>query len=94
LKTDVQGYDLKVFEGAKDLFENNRIFAVFCEINFHKMYEKQSDFEEIYSFLRKYGFFLSGFYDAVREQGFHIHWVDALFVRPDYFGKRRKQVIE
>ena len=88
LKTDVQGYDLKVFQGAKESLAKSRIHAAFCEVNFHKLYDGQCSFEEIYAFLKSHGFFLCGFYDTVREKGFHIHWADALFVQPDHFGKR------
>jgi len=88
LKTDVQGYDLKVLQGAGKLLETGRIRAAFCEVNFHKLYDGQCSFEEIYAYLKSYGFCLSGFYDAVRENTYHLHWVDALFVQPEYFGKR------
>jgi FkbM family methyltransferase len=88
LKTDVQGFDLNVFKGAKGLFENSRVGAVFCEVIFQKMYDGQCSFEEIYAYLKGYGFCLSGFYDVVREDAYYIHWVDALFVRPEHFGKR------
>jgi FkbM family methyltransferase len=91
LKTDVQGYDLNVLEGAKGLFGAESIHAVLCEVNFHKMYDGQCSFEEILAYLKGYGFCLSGFYDAIREDGYHIHWVDALFVRPEYFGKRLRR---
>jgi FkbM family methyltransferase len=88
LKSDVQGYDLKVLQGARWLLEKGRIQAVLCEVNFAKMYDGQCTFEELYAYLKGYGFCLSGFYDAVREDAYHIHWVDALFVRPEYFGTR------
>ena len=88
LKTDVQGYDLKVFQGAGRMFETARIHAVLCEVNFHKLYDGQCSFEEIYAYLKDRGFRLSGFYDVVREDTYHIHWVDALFIQPEYFGKR------
>ena len=90
LKTDVQGYDLQVLKGAKGLLESNRIHAVFSEVNFHPLYDGQCTFEEMYAYLRGYGFCLCGFYDVVREEGWHIHWTDALFIRPEHFGKRPK----
>jgi FkbM family methyltransferase len=88
LKTDVQGYDLKVLQGAKTLLGAGRIQAVLSEVNFHKLYDGQCTFEEIHTYLKTHGLYLSGFYDAVRENTYHIHWVDALFVRPEHFGKR------
>lgn len=88
LKSDVQGYDLKVLQGAKGLLETGRVQAVLCEANFHKLYDGQCSFEEIYVYLKLCGFYLAGFYDPVRENAYHIHWVDALFVRPEHFGKR------
>jgi FkbM family methyltransferase len=90
LKSDVQGYDLKVLQGAKGMLEAGRVHAVFCEVNFHKLYEGQCSFEELYAFLAGHGFKLCGFYDLVREEGFHIHWADALFIRPEHFGKRQR----
>ena len=91
LKSDVQGYDLNVLKGARGMIEAGRVQAVFCEVNFHQLYEGQCSFEELYAYLKSRGFFLSGFYDAVREEGFHVHWADALFVRPEYFGKRGRR---
>jgi FkbM family methyltransferase len=88
LKTDVQGYDLNVFKGATGLLEAGRIHAAFCEVNFHTLYDGQCSFEDTYAFLRSHGFSLCGFYDLVREGAWHIHWADALFIRPEYFGKR------
>lgn len=85
LKTDVQGFDLQVMKGAQGLFERDQIHAVFCEINIHKMYEHQGSFEETYAFLFANGFRLCGLYDLIREKGFHIHWCDALFIRPEHF---------
>jgi FkbM family methyltransferase len=91
LKTDVQGYELEVFKGAKSMLESNGIQAVFCEVNIHKLYDGQCSFEEIYTYLKGYGFNLCGFYSIVREDGWHIHWADALFIRPEHFGKRLTQ---
>jgi FkbM family methyltransferase len=88
LKSDVQGYDLKVLQGARGLLEAGRIYAVFCEMNFHKLYEGQCSFEDLYAYLKGYGYFLCGFHDVVREEAWHIHWADALFIRPEHFGKR------
>jgi FkbM family methyltransferase len=88
LKTDVQGYDLNVFKGARGLLEKGRIQAVFCEVIFHKIYDGQCSFEEMCTYLGNHGFRLSGFYDAIREDAFHVHWMDALFIRPEHFGKR------
>jgi FkbM family methyltransferase len=83
LKTDTQGYELHVLNGAARLFRERRIQAVFVEVVFIEYYRKQAEFHEIYALLRGHGFYLSGFYNVVREGGLHMQWADALFLLPD-----------
>ncbi|HEY2343831.1 MAG TPA: FkbM family methyltransferase [Chthoniobacteraceae bacterium] len=82
LKTDTQGYDLHVLNGAARMFQERRIQAVFAEVMFTRFYREQAEFHEIYSLLYGHGLRLSGFYNVARETGFDIDWADALFVLP------------
>lgn len=88
LKSDVQGFDLRLFQGAGSLLTAGRIQAIFTEVLFHPIYQEQANFQEILAFLLGHGFRFCGFYDAIRERDFHIQWADALFVRPEYFAGR------
>lgn len=65
LKIDAEGYDLEVLLGAEGLFKKNLIRYVFCEVSFYGESDK-GDFFKIKEYLKKYGFWLCGFYDPVR----------------------------
>lgn len=81
LKTDCEGYDLQVLEGAEMLFGENRIEAVYSEVSFERT-SRYGDFFAIEQFLRSRGFTVYGIYDYsywgynVPEVGF----ANALFV--------------
>lgn len=56
LKTDTQGYDLKVLDGAGPYLEN--VMGIMIELSFRRLYDKQPQIEEILPFLRARGFLL------------------------------------
>jgi FkbM family methyltransferase len=87
-KTDVQGFDLPVFQGAADLFARGAVKAVLCEVLFRTLYEGQCSFQDVFAHLTAQGLKFCGLYHAVRERDFHIHWADALFVLPGHFRER------
>jgi len=90
LKTDVQGYDLRVLQGAEQMLQAGRIHAVFSEVLFRHIYDGQCNFEDVYRYLMPFGFRFCGFYDGIREKDFHLHWADALFIRPESFDVPKK----
>lgn len=79
LKLDTQGFDLEVLRGAKRLLEGGKIHILLIEIIFNDIYEGQSLPEEIFSFLRKWGFRLVAFYGCHMKDGY-ASWTDALFI--------------
>jgi len=54
LKLDVQGHELKVLEGAKEVLQE--ISLIYCEVSFSYLYESQPSFFELLDFLDKVGF--------------------------------------
>ncbi|MEM5775624.1 MAG: FkbM family methyltransferase, partial [Anaerolineaceae bacterium] len=54
LKIDVQGYELAVLRGAKNLL--NQIDCVVCEVSYYPLYKGQSLFPEVYRFMQEAGF--------------------------------------
>jgi len=58
LKIDVQGYEDKVFEGARNIL--GRIKVIIVETSFCELYEGQPLFSDIYELLHKQGFVYSG----------------------------------
>lgn len=78
LKTDTQGFDLNVLNGATNALSNKLIQYVLVEINFVKMYDNQSSFEDIHQFLAKKDMHLIEYYEKYRENN-TIAWCTALF---------------
>ena len=56
LKLDVQGAELLVLEGARDLFDEGRVGLVFAEMNFWEQYQGQCWWYEVGAWLAGYGF--------------------------------------
>ena len=56
LVVDVQGYELEVFLGAKNLLNNNINFII-CEVNLEEMYENCARVSDLDSHLVESGFF-------------------------------------
>jgi FkbM family methyltransferase len=82
LKTDCEGYDLAVLQGAESLLRSGRIACVYCEVNFRRD-GRHGDFFAIESYLRDLGYGFYALYDYssreydVPREGF----ANALFVR-------------
>lgn len=81
LKTDCQGFDLKVLQGASLLLKEKRIDWVCCEVLLASLYSGQAFFDEILSFMRSSGYALQGIYETASDQSGHLAWADALFTR-------------
>jgi len=83
LKIDTQGFDGRVLSGAADTLKRGAIRMVSCEALFESLYEGQSDFDEIYAQLGKYGFKLVDLYEKVRaSDGVSLSYANALFYLP------------
>jgi FkbM family methyltransferase len=78
LKLDVQGAELQVLRGAERVL--NLIDAIYCEVSFVELYERQPCAEEIAAFLAQAGFTLRGAYNLSRTEKFGPTQSDFLFV--------------
>ncbi len=58
LKIDVQGYEDKVINGAKDVLNSTKVLII--ETSFRELYEGQVLFSDIYKLLSEQGFVYSG----------------------------------
>jgi FkbM family methyltransferase len=79
LKIDVQGAEIKVLQGAKELLQQGRIRLIYTETYFQQQYVNQPLFHEIAAELYPYGFVLQDIYDPYYSQE-TILWSDSLFV--------------
>lgn len=80
LKSDTQGYDLEVFQGAQGLMKNNRVALVYFESIFVRMYEGQPPFYEVFHHLVESGFSLVAFYKSHFFQQNLLSHTDVLFI--------------
>lgn len=77
IKLDVQGAELMVLEGAKNLLERAKL--VYSEISFNQLYEDAASLEDLQSYLKKYGFVVRGIENVSRSL------VDGIFLQADVF---------
>jgi len=82
LKMDVQGYELKILQGAKYFLENSLIDFIYSEVDFNKTNPECQGFDEINLFLSNYGFHFSCFYEVYcwGEDKRYFGFCNALFV--------------
>jgi FkbM family methyltransferase len=79
LKSDTQGNDLKVLEGAGAMLAPPTIRTVFCEVLFAPLYEGQCYFDDVHRLLVSRGYRLVGFYNETRDASHRLMWCDALY---------------
>lgn len=80
LKSDTEGFELKVLKGAESLFDENKIQFVYLELFFDENYIGQSSVGAIFSFLEKKHFSLVKFYDFSLTKDGLASKADALFI--------------
>ncbi|HYE31566.1 MAG TPA: FkbM family methyltransferase [Methylomirabilota bacterium] len=81
LKTDTEGHDLQVLEGAAKLFEANRVLLVLCEVGFARKDDRHTPFVKALPALQEHGFELFGFYNqGAWGPGGAMDYADALFL--------------
>ncbi|WP_157804965.1 FkbM family methyltransferase [Confluentibacter lentus] len=84
LKSDTEGFELKVLNGAKGMMSKNKIQFVLIELFFDLNFVGQSSVGEIFSFLEKNNFSLVKFYDfSITGKGFASK-SDALFINENF----------
>jgi len=81
LKLDVQGYELKVLQGARQTLA--AITYVLVETSYQSLYEGEATFDDVYQFLKEAGFDYAGNLDQLLSPlDGSILQADLLFVRP------------
>ena len=79
VKIDVQGYELEVLKGCKEFLEYFNYIYVEC--SFIELYKGQAFFDEVYDFLSKYSFKLSGVYNVFYDNKGLAVQGDFLFIK-------------
>lgn len=86
LKMDVQGWELNVINGARELLANNAIHFVFAEVGFRR---HDSDIQAFSSFndaMELAGFMFCGLYDVYRygPAKQFVGFANALYINPNF----------
>ncbi len=89
LKTDTQGFDLEVFQGASELMESDGIGMILTEVVLSDMYEGIPRVDHVFGHLMDRGFLLVGVYEPHFQQA-RLAWCDALFVNRKFHQERLK----
>lgn len=84
LKIDVQGYEFKVLEGARNLILKNEIKIIYLEIIILPTYKNQKQLDEVLSLLRSYNFSLYNFYNFSYDSFGSLRQLDAVFICNKY----------
>jgi len=84
LKTDTEGYELRVLEGARHMLERQKIQFVYVELFFESHFVDQSTAGDIINFLLQHHFKLIRFYEFERSKAGFVSRTDALFVNPNF----------
>ena len=79
LKIDVQGFELDVLQGCKDIL--NKFSHLYIECSFIELYEGQALAHEIISYLNKHGFAFSGAYNLCCDKKGIAVQADFLFTQ-------------
>jgi FkbM family methyltransferase len=83
LKMDVQGAELPVLHGARDLLAGGRVALIYSETEFAQVYEGQATFYEIREYLAKFGYDMFNLYSLYRGKDGRLVAADAIFLRGD-----------
>ena len=80
LKIDVQGYELEVLRGAKNLLKNGLIKLIFIEWQVVPLYKDHFKFFEIAKYLSNYGYDFFNIYNINEARSGQIRWADAIYI--------------
>ena len=81
LKIDVQGAELAVLEGARNMFEERQVSLVYAELILRPTYIDQHQAHEYFTFFDSVGYLFYDFYNPIRRE-MRLVQVDVIFVSP------------
>jgi FkbM family methyltransferase len=84
LKTDTEGLDLEVLQGAQQFLSQRQVAFVYSEVGFHAGDARHTVLFDLNTFLADYGFRFVALYEQVRFGNYGQEgYANALFAHPD-----------
>jgi FkbM family methyltransferase len=80
LKTDTQGFDVRVLDGARSLL-SDRVVGVQIELSVMPIYEAMPDFLDVIALMRQRGFTLTGMFSVETDSAMRVYEFDGVFAR-------------
>lgn len=85
LKIDVEGHEIEVLNGAKDLISKNAVRALYLECDFNSDDTQHSYFPDVLDYLKSRNFAFHGIFDVIRyDCTYGIGYCNALFVNRSF----------
>lgn len=83
LKLDIQGAELKALRGAETMLAEGRVGIIYAEADFSNLYENQSMYHDLASFLYPLGYRTFGLYNLYYPEvnGYALEHADVIFYR-------------
>ncbi|PPS42325.1 hypothetical protein B1A85_14950 [Chroococcidiopsis sp. TS-821] len=79
LKTDTEGFDLQVIQGAEALLKKNQVLFILSEVGFNPSDALHTNFFKLKSYLDTFNFEFLGFYDFGYSRKGSLKYCNALF---------------
>jgi FkbM family methyltransferase len=90
IKADMQGSEGRMLAGARRVFGERRVAALYSEVLFAPIYDGQASFWDLHETLTEsYGLALWQIYPFARDATGRVTWSDALWLREDALASRR-----
>ncbi|MFC1809703.1 FkbM family methyltransferase [Candidatus Omnitrophota bacterium] len=68
LKIDTEGYELEVISGSKEMLQNGKIMAIYCEVGFNPQNRRNTYWDDLNKTLYLFGYSFYGLYDVSNLQ--------------------------
>ncbi len=81
LKSDTEGFELRVLSGAKNALRNKVFDYLYFEVGFVKSDKQHTYLVDMINFLEPYNYRFSGLFEMDRKENLTISYANALFVK-------------
>lgn len=84
MKSDTEGFELQVLEGANNCLKHGIIDFIYIEVGFKENDFQHVQWEKIVRSLKPYEYNFIGFFDCAYSEDLNINYANALFVRNSF----------